>query len=71
MFHTNYTQIEKEFRCDGDCLETGGCSGHKMTLKINNTVGVADLIFDDGSVHTLDCNEAEALYEMLRDLRTK
>ena len=71
MFHTNYTQIEKEFRCDADCVETGGCSGHKMTLKINNTVGSANLIIDGKYIHVFDCNEAEALYEMLRDLRTK
>ena len=69
MFHTNYTKLEREYKCDDGCKRNGSCSGHKMELIINNTVGVAELKIDGETAHWFDCNEADALYEMLNQLK--
>lgn len=70
MFHTNYTRIEKEYRCDEGCIDTGGCKGHKMEFIINSTAGVAELKVDGESAYWFDCNEAEALYDLFKQLKS-
>ena len=67
MFHTNHTQLERQYFCDDDC-EQSGCPGHTLVLQINNTAGVGCVKQDGKELLKLDCNEAQALYEMLEVL---
>ncbi len=67
MFHTNYVGLERKYFCDDDC-EQSGCPGHILELKILNTSGTAYLRNDGKNILCLGCNDAQALYEMLKFL---
>lgn len=69
MFHTNYVHIEREYKCDDGCKQNGDCPSHKMELLINNTVGVAELKIDGDTVHWYGCNDADALYDMFKQIK--
>ena len=71
MFHTNTTKTEERYQCDEGCERNGDCPGHKMELIINNTVGVAELKIDEEVIHWFDCNEADALYKLFKQLKNE
>ena len=67
MFHTNYSCLEATYFCDADC-EMTGCPGHSLELDINNTAGVGCIKQDGVELLWLDCNQAQALYGLLKIL---
>ena len=67
MFHTNYARLERRYFCDDDCKQSG-CPSHLLELQINNTAGVGCVKKDGKELLWLDCNKAQALYEMLEFL---
>ena len=67
MFHTNYYKQTRNIRCDDDC-EPQGCPGHVIELRVNSTSGVGCIVKDGKDQLWLDCNEAQAIYEMMNFL---
>lgn len=69
MLYTKYKELEREYKCDDGCKQSGDCPGHKMEFLINNTAGVAEFKIDGETVHWFGCRDAEALYDMLNELK--
>jgi hypothetical protein len=67
MFHTNISELERKMRCDDDCVPSG-CPGHIFKLKVYSTSGTGAFLKDDVPLVYFDCNSAEALFSMFKQL---
>ncbi len=67
MFHTQLVKQSRKVFCDDDC-DWGGCPGHVIDLIVQNTAGVGCIVIDGEELHWMDCNHAQAVYEMMKTL---
>ncbi len=67
MFATNFTYLERDLPCNGQC--EGECTGHKIELHIHNTSNVGSIIIDGDHQMWLSSDEADALYGIFKEIK--
>ncbi len=68
MWDTNLVGTIRTVGCDDDCLQSG-CPGHAFELKVHSVAGRGSLLKDGKQIASFDRNEAEALLEMLLEIK--